>query len=70
MTHDLIQHHLTVCNCDKPDHCARIYRRCIADKKVYHSLIYTRRNATVSFFVQYHTKQGDSSFGKIRYFFT
>ncbi|CAF3601711.1 unnamed protein product [Rotaria socialis] len=48
MTHDIIQHHLTV----------------------YHSLIYTRRNSTISFLVQYYTNQGDPSFGKIRYFFT
>ncbi|CAF3190019.1 unnamed protein product, partial [Rotaria socialis] len=70
MTHDIIQHHLTVCNCGNFDQCLRIYRRCVIDKNVYHSLIYTRRNSTISFLVQYYTNQGDPSFGKIRYFFT
>lgn len=70
MTHDIIKHHLTVCNCGKPDQCACIYRRCIIDKKVYHSLLYARRNSTISFFVQYYINQVGSSFGKIRYFFT
>ena len=70
MTHDIIEHHLVVCNCGKLDQCVHTYRRCIIDTKVYHSLIYTRRNSTISFFVQYYTNQGDSNFGKIRYFFT
>ncbi|CAF4978365.1 unnamed protein product, partial [Rotaria magnacalcarata] len=62
MTHDITQHHLTVWNCGSFDQCLRIYRRCVIDKKVYHSLIYTRRNSTISFFVQYYTNQGDPSF--------
>ena len=70
MTHDIIEHHLVVCNCGKLDQCLRTCRRCIIDTKVYHSLIYTRRNSTISFFVQYYTNQDDSNFGKIRYFFT
>ena len=68
-TQDIIQHHRMVCRCNKPDQCVRIYRRCVVDKKVYHSLVYSRRNSTISFFVQYYQKQENSNFGKIRYFY-
>lgn len=37
---------------------------------MFHSLIYTRRNSTTSFFVQYRYNGTDYNFGKIRLFFT
>ncbi|CAF1171092.1 unnamed protein product [Rotaria sordida] len=70
MIHDVTQCHLMTCSCDKPEQCIRVYRRCMIDKRIYHSLIYSRRNSTVSFFIQYNRNQDDSNFGKIRYFFT
>ena len=59
-----------VCSCNKSDQCVRIYRRCVIDKKAYRSLIYSRRNSTINFFVQYYQKEENSNFEKIRYFFT
>lgn len=70
MVQDIIQSHRMICNCDKLDQCVHIFRRCVIDRKMYHSLIYSRRNSTISYFVQYYEKQEDCKFGKIRYFFT
>ncbi len=68
--HDINQHHLIVCGCDKPYQCVVVFRRCVIAEKVYHSLIYSRRNSTVSYFVQYRKNQNDINFGKIKLFFT
>ncbi|CAF1134088.1 unnamed protein product [Adineta steineri] len=62
MLRDIHRHHLNMCGCDKPDECVRIFRRCLIDRKMYHSLIYFRRNLSVSYFVQYHNKQDILSF--------
>ncbi len=66
---DISQHHLLVCGCDKPYQCVQVFRRCIIDKKVYHSLIYSRRNSTISYFVQYY-ENNEINIGKIKLFFT
>ncbi|CAF1278892.1 unnamed protein product [Rotaria sordida] len=67
---DIHQHHLIVCGCDKPYQCVQVFRRCMIDKKVYHSLIYFRRNSSISYFVQYRQNQNGINFGKIKFFFT
>ncbi|CAF1205337.1 unnamed protein product [Adineta steineri] len=67
---DINQHHLMVCSCNKPYQCIQIFRRCMVDKKIYHSLIYSRRKSSVSYFVQYRQNQYDNCFGKIKFFFT
>ena len=67
---DIHQHHLTICGCDRPYHCVQLFRRCIIDKRVYHSLIYSRRNSSISYFVQYRQSQSGIGFGKIKFFLT
>ena len=67
---DVHQHHISSCGCEEPHQCMVIFRRCVIDGKMFHSLIYTRRGSTVSYFVQYRHHFNDKSFGKIRFFFS
>jgi hypothetical protein len=70
LLNDINQHHLLVCGCNKPYQCVLVFCRCIIDRKTYHSLIYSRRNSTISYFVQYRQNGNDINFGKIKCFFT
>jgi hypothetical protein len=69
INNDVYQYHLIICGCDKLHQCVLVYRRCIIDQQLFHSLIYSRRNSTVSYFVQYRGAQNQTLFGKIRFFF-
>lgn len=64
------QYHLSVCGCENPEQCVIIFRRCIIDGKMFHSLLYTRRGSTVSYFVRYRHHPNENSFGKIHFFFS
>lgn len=64
------RYHASYCGCTEPDHCVSIYERCVIRKKMYHSLIYVRRNSTISYFVQYRCGGTNFNFGKIQFFFT
>jgi hypothetical protein len=62
--------HENVCGCDETTTCVIVYRRCLIRNQIYHSLHYSKRQSTVSYFVQYTTNDHDSLFGSIKYFFT
>jgi hypothetical protein len=67
---DVNQHNISFCGCDEPGQCMAIFRRCVIDGKMFHSLIYTRRGSTISYFVRYRHHLNDNLFGKIRFFFS
>lgn len=66
------RYHHSICDCDKLESCCEIYRRYSIHRKMFHSLIYTRRIGSISYFVRY--KSGNSvrpdQFGAIELFFT
>lgn len=67
---DMALHHTCICGCSDPDQCMVLFRRCVIKKRMFHSLMYFRRNSAVSYFVLYRRYKSDLSFGKIRVFFT
>ena len=63
--------HKQLCDCPSIDQCVRGFQRCQTNRKCFHSLSYTRRRKSVSFFVRYSGKDSASFFfGKIIIFFT
>ena len=62
--------HEHVCECDQPTTCITIFNRCIIKSKTYHSLSYTNRQSTISYFVQYFNDNQNTLFGSIELFFT
>jgi hypothetical protein len=67
---DMALHHASLCGCSDLDQCMVLFRRCVIKKRMFHSLIYVRRNSAVSYFMLYRRYEADLSFGKIRVFFT
>lgn len=65
--------HSDLCGiCDNVNSCFTIYRRFVIRQQTYHSLIYNKRQTSISYFVQYlfHNDVNDRRFGIINYFFT
>jgi hypothetical protein len=67
---DVNQFHGSSCGCEEPDQCMVVFHRCIIDGRMFHSLLYTRRGTSVSYFVQYRHHLNNKNFGKIRLFFS
>ncbi|CAF4840063.1 unnamed protein product [Rotaria socialis] len=66
------QCHSLVCHqCDQLNSCIAIYRRFIICQRVFHSLIYQKRQQSVSYFVQYlfNNDLKQRRFGMIKFFF-
>ncbi|CAF2184400.1 unnamed protein product [Rotaria magnacalcarata] len=64
--------HIKLCSCDNLNKCIVIYRRCVIHEHMFHSLLYKKRQQSISYFVEYfddnHMKQ--QHFGIIEYFFS
>lgn len=67
---ELFTWHENVCGCNETTTCLIIYRRCLIRNQIYHSLHYSKRQSTVSYFVRYTNNDNDLLFGSIEYFFT
>ncbi|CAF1513578.1 unnamed protein product, partial [Didymodactylos carnosus] len=64
------QYHDIYCNCNSINQCIQTYRRCIVNGQTHHSLAYTRRQISTSYFIQYkNLNNGHHMFGKIVLFF-
>jgi hypothetical protein len=65
-------HSLLCGSCDRLNACFTIYRRFIIHQQMFHSLMYNKRQQSVSYFVQYlfNIDNKDRRFGIINYFFT
>ncbi|CAF3066765.1 unnamed protein product [Rotaria sp. Silwood2] len=65
------QFHTSLCNCIELTLCCIIYRRFIIHNEMFHSLIYYKRQDSVSYFVQYSFNNDvqDTRFGAIELFF-
>ncbi|CAF1677132.1 unnamed protein product [Rotaria magnacalcarata] len=63
--------HSSLCMCTDLSSCCLIYRRFIMKNETFHSLIYNRRQTSVSYFVQYSLANGaiEYRFGIIELFF-
>jgi hypothetical protein len=66
----LTLYHQTLCGCAQMSLCIVVYRRCMINNQCYHSLLYTKRQSTVSYFVSYIDDHGRVSFGSIELYFT
>ena len=64
------QRHTILCSCENIKQCVVIFRRCHMHSKVYHSMLYSRRQRSVSYFVQYRNEHMVLKYGKIILFFT
>lgn len=62
--------HKRICGCNDWSRCVRLYRRCKLRRKIFHSLVYTKRGSTLSYFVQYADEQHKNFFGVVLVFFT
>lgn len=70
---DMDQYHSLLCaGCNQLNDCCTIYRRFIIERKMFHSLIYTKRRNSNSYFVQYWMNNDTTKirFGVIKFFFT
>lgn len=65
-------YHNSLCDCDQLNSCCKVYRRYSIHEKIFHSLIYTRRMNSVSYFVRYRSgiDMEPDRFGMIDLFFT
>ncbi|CAF1092675.1 unnamed protein product, partial [Didymodactylos carnosus] len=50
---DLDRYHQQICGCNTINKCIAVYRRCVIRDHMYHSLLYNKRQTSVSYFVQY-----------------
>lgn len=64
-------HSSLICDCVHLNSCIVIYHRFIVRQQIYHSLIYTRRRNSISYFVEYCSANDipNRRFGSIKYFF-
>ena len=64
--------HTHLCNCSQLDLCCHIYRRCVIHSVMFHSLLYQKRQNSISYFVEYlfDDETMDHRFGMIEFFFT
>lgn len=65
----LLNYHVEICNCNDFHKCVKTYRRCLVSKSMYHSLQYTKRKSTISYFVKYLFRSNVFEFGVIEVFF-
>ncbi|CAM4829295.1 unnamed protein product [Rotaria magnacalcarata] len=65
----LIMWHEHECGCNQATTCTKIYNRCIINGTMYHSLGYTKRQSTMSYFVKYTNNDHSILFGSIELFF-
>ena len=63
--------HSCVCDCEQLDSCGNIYSRFVIHNIMFHSLLYSRRKNSISYFVQYQSGGNlqDIKFGIIEFFF-
>jgi hypothetical protein len=64
--------HHTQCNCDLIDRCCTVYHRFVIRDEMFHSLLYKKRQKSISYFVQYSMSNDPKNglFGIIELFFT
>lgn len=60
--------HAELCGCEKIHQCFKLYRRVIFNDRIFHSLIYTKRGKSNSYFIQYLSDQCLYQFGSIQCF--
>ncbi len=65
----LLNSHKQLCGCNNFRECIKPYRRCVVSKIMYHSLQYTKRKSTISYFVRYLFRPNMFEFGMIEVFF-
>lgn len=67
----LKEFHSRVCGCDHFVLCVKAYRRYIIHQRMYHSLLYTKRQSSISYIVQYISTFNDPKkrFGIVDLFF-
>lgn len=63
------QLHEAFCSCENINGCLSIYKRCIINRNIFHSLLYMKRGRSTSYFVQYRDEQNHFKFGTIKLFF-
>lgn len=62
--------HTQVCSCNQDAKlCISYYKRCVINHTVFHSVTYTRKGRSNSYFVQYRDEDGHYRFGAIKFFF-
>jgi hypothetical protein len=59
-----------LCDCRQYSLCVAIYRRCKIKRRVYHSLLYVKRQSTISYFVEYVDDKQKKCYGSVKLFFT
>lgn len=64
--------HQRLCGCNGLDKCLVLYRRCFVRERLFHSLLYQKRQRCISYFIQYSSNDDGEQrhFGAIEYFFT
>lgn len=67
----IIEFHSRFCRCEKIDQCCTLFRRCIINERMFHSLLFLRRQNAISYFVTYSNDDDDTliHFGIIECFF-
>ena len=64
------QRHGSMCGCDESSACVQFYRRYRTKHMVYHSLLYSKRGSSISFFVHYSEDGEPDLFGSVELYFT
>lgn len=49
----IIEFHSRICRCGRIGRCCILFRRCIINQQIFHSLLFVRRQTSVSYFVTY-----------------
>ena len=62
--------HQSMCNCDGSKACVQFYRRYRSKHLVYHSLLYTKRGSSISFFIHYSEDGEPDLFGSVEVYFS
>ncbi|CAF1331592.1 unnamed protein product [Didymodactylos carnosus] len=65
----VVQCHRRLCNCDNVNSCISVFRRHFIRGFMYHSLLYNKRQTSVSYFVADRNNNDQLNFGKILLFF-
>lgn len=66
----VILHHQNTCHCGNIDNCIALYRRCIINQRIYHSIKYLQRKRSVNHFIEFRQRPNQISFGMILLFYT
>jgi hypothetical protein len=63
------QSHESLCDCGNTNECVQFYRRYRTKHLVYHSLLYSKRGSSMSFFIHYSDDGESDLFGSVELYF-